>query len=222
MESEAPEPPANPPPLPPTRARLCGAPEWACPAPSAPAPVLMSPLWEWPFVAGSGHAACARGSQKTRFTSPGAPGVDNRSLPPCPFAFFSVFSVFLGNAHTPHFCMGQKIKPQVSLFLCTFQPRRGQVPSPSCGTSLHQCPPPLVSGSLLAPFPCKQAHVSRSKTINKIFPLLFPAPLPPSAAHFSREHPRPSPPSHPPLLGPWQPWVPGKAAPGWPIGFSSS
>ena len=118
--------------------------------------------------------------------------------------------------------MGQKIKPQVSLFLCTFQPRRGQVPSPSCGTSLHQCPPPLVSGSLLAPFPCKQAHVSLSKTINKIFPLLFPAPLPRSAAHFSREHPRPSPPSHPPLLGPWQPWVPGKAAPGWPIGFSSS
>ena len=223
LESEAPGAAPTPPP-PPTRVRLCGAPEWARPAPSAPTPVLMSPLWEWPFVAGSGHTACARGSQKARFTSPGAPGVDNGSSRPALSPFPLCFLYFGGmRTHTP---LLYGTENQTTGFSPSLQLPALVGGRPGSQPLLWDLPPPLSPSSCFwvspGSFPLQTGSCFLVQNNKQDLPPSDPCPAPIFHCSLLPGASRPSPPSHPPLLGPWQPWAPGQAAPAWPIGFSSS
>ena len=124
---------------------------------------LMSLLWEWPFVVGSGHSARARGSQKAPFPrcfpSPAAAGVGvgggNGRLLPCPSPF-SVLPVFSGVC-TRHVPTGQELNSEfLPLPVPCLLAGEGSL---SESLAPPRGPPPPLSPNYFF-FPCKKAPVS--------------------------------------------------------------
>lgn len=153
---------------------------------------LMSSLWEWPFVAGSGHAARARALRRLDF--PAASHLSQLmgqwEAPALPCLPFSVFSGMC----TQHFDMEQKRQQRGSPTFSASCPGPGcggaSLLAPSSRSLLGDLSPPLSPSSCsfwVSPgsFPCRQAHVSRPKQQTKSplgLPGLGPLPSPPSLA----------------------------------------
>lgn len=139
---------------------------------------LMSPLWEWPFVVGSG--CLCQSSQKAPF--PGCPaslvaaGTMGRS-PPALSPFFCLFRIFW-SVHTPLLYLDSKLN---SDFVPVSAPSvlagrdallSPSFPSPSCGTSLHHCLLPLV----LLPLQTGSCFLVQSSEQNPLPSVILPAP----------------------------------------------
>lgn len=145
-------------------------------------------------------------------------------LPPCPFAFSSVFSVFWGNAHTHPTSIRDRKSNHRFLALSAASSlggRRAGFPAPPVGPPSTTVP---LSCFWVSPgsFPLQTGSCFLVQNNKQDLPPSDPCPAPIFHCSLLPGASRPSPPSHPSLLGPWQPWAPGQAAPAWPIGFSSS